>query len=169
MILQSSHDSWLLSRIGSGNANVRPTWAVCAFSVRTSIRLGHHGNSGYTTSTSNLFSHQERLEPAQFGARNALEKIRVRGNSWRPVQPANFDFDPVDVFTRRMVKTEKTLDYFGGDVFCCLAQSTDNPVVLSQGTEGLTWPVMGFPYTRPFHENPIPSAPLTVESMPIPM
>jgi len=137
--------------------------------VGTSIRLGHHGNSGYTTSASNLFSHQEGLELDQFGARDALEKIRVRGNGWRPVQSANFDFDPVDVPTRRMVKTEKTLDYFGGDVFGCLAQSTNTPVVLSQGIAGLSWSVMGFPYTRPFHENPIPSAPLIVESMPIPM
>src|SRR5207245_3447110 len=108
--------------------------------------------------TSNLFSHQEGLEPDQFGPRDALEKIRVRGNGWRPVQSANFDFDPVDVPTRRMVKTEKTLYYFGGDIFCCLAQSTNNPVVLYQGAEGLTWPVMGFPYTRPFHDTPIPSA-----------
>ena len=98
-----------------------------------------------------------------------LKKIRVRGNGWRPMYPADFDFDPVDVFTRRMVETEKTLDYFDGDVFGCLAQSTNTPVVVSYGTEALISPVMGFPYTRPFHENPIPSAPLTVESMPIPM
>jgi hypothetical protein len=169
LILQSSHDSGLFSRIGSRDANVRPTWAVCAFSVRTSIRLGHHGNSGYTTSTSNLFSHQEGLESDQFGTRNALEKIRVRRNSWRPVQPANFDFDPVDIFTRRMVKTEKTLDYISGDVFGSLAQPTNTPVLVSQRTAALISPVMGLPYTRPFHENPIPSAPLTVESMPIPM
>ena len=135
----------------------------------TGVRLGHYGNSGYTTSTSNLFSYQEGLEPDQFGARDALEKIRVRRNGWRPAQSANFDFDSVDVFTRRMVKTEETFDYFGGDVFGCLAQSISTLVVLSQGTAALSWPVMGFPYTRPFHENPIPSAPLTVESMPIPM
>ena len=135
----------------------------------TSVWLGHYGNSGYTTSTSNLFSYQEGPEPDQFGARDALEKIRVRGNGGRPVQSANFDFDPVDVPTRRMVKTEKTIDYFGGDVFGRLAQSTNTLVVPSQEDVGLSWPVMGFPYTRPFHENPIPSAPLTVESMPIPM
>jgi len=85
------------------------------------------------------------------------------------VQSANFDFDPVDVPSRKMVKTEKAFDYFDGDVFGCLAQYTNTPVVLSQGTGASSWPVMGFPYTRPFHENPIPSAPLTVESIPIPM
>ena len=85
------------------------------------------------------------------------------------MQPADFDFDPVDVPTGRMVKTKKTLDYFDGDVFNCLAQSTGTLVVRSQGTAASTRPVMGFPYTRPFHENPIPSAPLSVESMPIPM
>jgi hypothetical protein len=47
------------------------------------------------------------------------------------VQPANFDFDPVDVFSRRMVETEKALDYFGGDAFGGLAQSTNIPLVLS--------------------------------------
>src|SRR5690348_15089794 len=47
LILQSSHDSWLFSCIGSRDTNLRPTWAVCAFSVGTSVRLGHHGNSGY--------------------------------------------------------------------------------------------------------------------------
>src|SRR5712691_12083570 len=40
--------------------------------------------------------------------------------------------------------------------------------LLSQGTLVSSWPVMGFPYTRPLHGNPRPSAPLTVESMPIP-
>ena len=131
MILHGSHDGWLFSRIGPGHAYVRPTWAVCAFSMGTGVRLGHHGNGVYATGASNLFSHKEGLEPDQFGARNALEKIRVRGNGGRPVQPANFDFDPVDIFTRRVVKTEKTLDYFGGDVFGCLAQSPNIPLRVS--------------------------------------
>ena|SRR5436309_9216288 len=97
-----------------------------------------------------------------------MKKIGVRRNGWWTVQPANFNSDPIDVVTRRMVKTEKALDYFGGNDFRCLTQSTNfHPV--SQGTVVLSWPVMGFPYTRPFHENPIPSAPLIVESRPIPM
>jgi hypothetical protein len=47
------------------------------------------------------------------------------------MQPANFDFDPVDVFSRRMVEIEKALDYFGGDVFGCVAQSRSTPLLLS--------------------------------------
>src|SRR5260370_21626997 len=84
LILQSPHDSWLLSRIGPGDAYVRPTWAVCAFSEGTSVRLRHHGNSGYTTNHSNLFSHQEGLEPDQFRARAPLAKIRVGWDGFRP-------------------------------------------------------------------------------------
>ena len=99
--------------------------------MRTRVRLRHHCNSGYTTSASNLFSHKEGLEPDQLGTRNALEKIRVRGNDGRPVQPTNLDLDPIDIFTRRMVKTEKTLDYFDGDVFGCLAQSPNIPLRVS--------------------------------------
>jgi len=47
------------------------------------------------------------------------------------VQAANFDLDPVDVRARRMVKTEKALDYFGGDVFGCLAQVANLSLVFS--------------------------------------
>jgi len=41
------------------------------------------------------------------------------------VQPANFDFDPIDVITGGMVKTEKSLDYLGRDDFGRLAQATN--------------------------------------------
>src|SRR5437667_5586398 len=41
------------------------------------------------------------------------------------MQSANFDFDPIDIITGGMVKTEKALDYFCGNDFRCLAQSTN--------------------------------------------
>ena len=48
------------------------------------------------------------------------------------MQSTYFDFDPTDILARRMVKTEKALDYFIGDDFPCLAQSRHTPSVLTR-------------------------------------
>ena len=60
------------------------------------------------------------------------------------MQPANFDLDPINVLTGRMVKTEKTLDYFIRDDFGRLAQVTNLSFVFFQGTVALSWSVMVF-------------------------
>jgi hypothetical protein len=46
------------------------------------------------------------------------------------MQSADFDLNPVDVLTGRMVETEKALDYFSGNDFRGLAQATSIPLLL---------------------------------------
>src|SRR5207245_11717267 len=80
-ILQSSHDSWLLSSVGSWDSDFGPTRAICALSVGTSVWLGHHGDSSYSASATNLFTNEERLEAGELRTRDPLKKIGVRRNS----------------------------------------------------------------------------------------
>src|SRR3989441_2913277 len=80
-IFQSSHDSWLLSSVSSWDSDLRPTRAVCALSVGTSVRLGHYSDSSYSASATNLLTDKERPEPDEFRTREPLKKLGVRGNS----------------------------------------------------------------------------------------
>jgi hypothetical protein len=47
----------------------------------TSIWLGHHSDSSYSASATNLFTDKKRLEPDELRTRDSLKKIGVRGNS----------------------------------------------------------------------------------------
>src|SRR6266699_1072968 len=53
--LESPHDCWLFASVGPGHPLSGSAGAVCAFSMWTAVRFGHHGNSCNATQTADLF------------------------------------------------------------------------------------------------------------------
>ena len=66
---ESPHDCWLSTSVGPGDPFIGSAGAVCAFSMWTAVRFGHHGNSCNAAEAADLFVDQEwpQLGEKRFG------------------------------------------------------------------------------------------------------
>src|SRR5438132_10803700 len=100
MILRGPPGSGFRAQVGLGCAEPRPTRAICADTVRTSMGSGHHSDDRDPARSSCRLHAQEVLHSLPISQGHPLEDRRIRGKASETMRACEPQFDPLELVLR---------------------------------------------------------------------
>src|SRR5438034_1262730 len=100
MIVRGPTGSGFRAQVGLRCAEPRPTRAICADTVRTSMGSGHHGDDRDAARRPCRLYTQEVLHSFSIGQGHPLEDRPIRGKASETMRACEAQLDPLDLVLR---------------------------------------------------------------------